>query len=94
VRLAIALLSALSLFLVYAVWTVSDNSSKRERALFKLATELCLEQSQERMDNWQLGFRPDPRRDRTGSEAYDRTMGEEFNKRTACMDRVIQASLN
>jgi hypothetical protein len=46
VRLTIALLSLLSLFLAYALWLVIANSSMRENALFKLATDLCLELEQ------------------------------------------------
>jgi hypothetical protein len=64
VRLTIALLSLLSLFLSYALWLVIANSSMRENALFKLATDLCIELEQ-----------------------------SEFSKRTACFDRVIQASI-
>jgi hypothetical protein len=64
VKLTIALLSLLSLFLACALWLVITNSSMHEDALFKLATELCLELEQ-----------------------------SDFSKRTACFDRVVQASI-
>jgi hypothetical protein len=45
-RLTIVLLSLLSLLLVYVLWIVTANSSARENALFKLATDLCIELEQ------------------------------------------------
>lgn len=92
-RLAIVLLSLLSLLLASALWRVIANSSMREDALFKLATDFCLEQSEQSRDRQQLGIRPDPRHDQAGSERWDRIMNEDYHNRRTCMDRVVQASI-